>query len=260
MSFENEPWLGVLLIVIGLAFALLAYAVLLNRDDDQEQIEEEKGKDEHTPTPEPSDTGEAQMPEQKIEQEITPQEEQTPQTDEVVTTSTTHSESEIEEESKPEPEYPPQPMTTAAPSSQGTLTIATLLRDETTGSLVLKIGETEYRRTSEIRDEALLKRLKFAAEDLSLWFASEQAPTSQPRPAGEEQPSKPIGMIEEINAILRLKLINSDLGMTGVRLVSDAGGGVKVYIGLDGYELDEVPNPEIRQLIQESVAEWEELQ
>jgi hypothetical protein len=65
-------------------------------------------------------------------------------------------------------------------------------------------------------------------------------------------------MVEQIGQILESKLAaRPGSSAAPVRLVEGPGGSVRVYIGLQSYSPEEVPDPEIREAIRASVAEWE---
>jgi hypothetical protein len=64
-------------------------------------------------------------------------------------------------------------------------------------------------------------------------------------------------MVEQISQILEAKLTAQSASSRGVRLVEGPGGVVRVYIGVQSYGLEEVPDPAIRAAIREAVAEWE---
>ncbi len=66
-------------------------------------------------------------------------------------------------------------------------------------------------------------------------------------------------MVAQIDEILQEKLNTSPLAGQGIRLIEHPTQGLVVMVGLNRYEgVDEVPDPEIRSLIRESVAEWEQ--
>ena len=77
---------------------------------------------------------------------------------------------------------------------------------------------------------------------------------------GETRPPTPEkSIVAQIDEILQEKLNTSPLAGQGIRLIEHPTQGLVVMVGLKRYEgVDEVPDPEIRSLIRESVAEWEQ--
>ena len=69
--------------------------------------------------------------------------------------------------------------------------------------------------------------------------------------------TKPLSMIEQINAILQEKIEAIGDPHLAVRLIEGLEGSAKVLIGVHSYELGEVPDETISNLIREAVAEWE---
>jgi hypothetical protein len=72
--------------------------------------------------------------------------------------------------------------------------------------------------------------------------------------------TRPVSMIEAINAILDRQLAKTEGAPRAIRLVPDPSGGVRVLLGVKSYPLDEVPDESIKSLIRQAVAEWEESQ
>ncbi len=64
-------------------------------------------------------------------------------------------------------------------------------------------------------------------------------------------------MIEQINEVLRQKLAERESGPRAVRLAEGLGGGIRVYVGVESYSIDEVPDEEVRAIIRQAVKEWE---
>jgi hypothetical protein len=126
-----------------------------------------------------------------------------------------------------------------------------LHRDPITGALFVRSGSNEFRSAADIPDRSSHERLASAAADLAGWFqqpAKREAP--RPRPSASD-------MVQAIDAILQHSLENSGASARGVKLIQDASGGVKVLIGVKSYEVDQVPDKDIRKLIKQAVAEWE---
>ena len=143
------------------------------------------------------------------------------------------------------------------PQAGQRISIATLLRDEVTGQLIVKVGDTEYHSSDDLRASNDWIRVEYAVSDLQTW-TSQDAPV-QPRVELEPETAepKPTSMIEQIDAILQEKIDSSGRSHLGVRLMESPGGAARVLIGVQSYDLADVPDEEVRQLIQEAVAIWE---
>ena len=142
------------------------------------------------------------------------------------------------------------------------LPVVTILRDEVSGELALQVGNRTYRSQDELKASADWTRVDYAARDLARWLQVRDVPTRQ---AEERRDGATVGgvtggggtMIEQINRILEGKLADQPASSRAVRLVEGPGGTVRVYIGVQSFNLDEVPDPAIRSTIREAVAEWE---
>ena len=219
---DNQLMVGILLIIVGIAVGLIAAALVLNRREDQ--ISAEMDED-----------NEDEQPADAVEQEAPPEVEAEAEADEVV---------EVDQVKESPDETPRERQL-----------IAEVYREEVTGKLIIRAGDHEYSDGKQIDNEAERRRLAYAASDLADWFQGEFEFGGQPAAASSQQPSSPDQMLEEINEILQRSLINTP--ERGVRLSPDAVGGVKVLIGVKSYEIDDVPDKKIRDLIRQAVAEWE---
>ncbi len=121
------------------------------------------------------------------------------------------------------------------------------------------------------------RRLVSMLLDMRPWMentpAAAAASELQPRPAVAAVPPvekgkpgvdqiKPVvvlkSIVEQIDDVLQAKLLTSPLKDRGIRLTEEPVGVVIVQDGLKKYEgIDAVPEPEIRALIRQAVAEWE---
>jgi hypothetical protein len=137
------------------------------------------------------------------------------------------------------------------------ISIATLLRDELTGQLIVRVGDKEYHNPDDLRASSDWTRVEYAASDLQNWVSRDAL--EQPRVDREVEvvEPKPMSMIEQIDAILQEKIDSSGRSHLGVRLLESPSGAVRVLIGVQSYDLADVPNDDVRQLIQEAVAIWE---
>jgi len=269
MTPGSPGLMGALLIVIGLAFALLAIAVVLNRrDSDAERAEE---------TDEPAQV-DSEEPEGVPENPP----------DEIVEDQPDSVSAETSEPQKDQPVRPPEPH---PPSPRALLPVAELLREEVTGQLILRLGDQVIRSADDIQSEADRRKIQYASADLADWFKGLEVPARPKRSAGDKrrggkkaqraQPaepsraeagampttdlaagagSRPVNMIEAINAILDRQLAKAEGVPRAVRLVPDPTGGVRVLLGVKSYSLEEVPDESIKSLIRQAVEEWEESQ
>lgn len=141
-----------------------------------------------------------------------------------------------------------------------TVSIAGLLRDQKTGQLIVKVGDQHYSKAADIEEPDVRVSLEIAAADLIQWLSPRDVTKPLLEEAASVKPEKtaarPKSMIEEINDILERK---SDMGEApqGIRLFTGLKGMVRVFVGVDSYEVDEVPDKKIRRVIKEAVAEWE---
>ena len=134
--------------------------------------------------------------------------------------------------------------------------IATLLREEVTGKLIVKVGNREYLSPEELADSADKRKVEYASADLQRWFGALPAEAHKGTEP-EEAPSNPRTMVEQINQIMARKILSLPQEKRAIRLVEGTNGNVRVYIGLKAYALSEIPDEEVRRLIREAVSEWE---
>jgi hypothetical protein len=69
---------------------------------------------------------------------------------------------------------------------------------------------------------------------------------------------KPRSIVEQVDEIVQKRLANSPYKNRLIRLVDAPGGGVEVLVDAKKYEgVGDVPDPEVRNFIQDCVKEWE---
>jgi len=74
-----------------------------------------------------------------------------------------------------------------------------------------------------------------------------------------EAKAKMLSVIDEVNEILQKKLHGSPLAGKGIHLMENHNKEIRFWVGLNSYnDVEEIPDPEVRQIIDESVREWEE--
>jgi hypothetical protein len=65
-------------------------------------------------------------------------------------------------------------------------------------------------------------------------------------------------MVAQVDSILQEKLHAANMQKWAVRLTETPNQGMIVWVGMERYEaIDEVPYKRVRDIIRESVAEWE---
>ena len=75
----------------------------------------------------------------------------------------------------------------------------------------------------------------------------------------EEMEYAKLSMVEQIDWILQKKLEHHPLKPRRIRLKGALTGGVNFLIGDESYEyVDEIPYPDIKEIIQKSISEWED--
>jgi hypothetical protein len=270
---NSQLMIGVLLIAAGILLAMVAYWVISGGGSAKEPESADEANGGEYPTAAAIGTGvpaplmldnediSDDIPDLPDDVQTSTEQDDLETTDEIVPEqlplSDTSSESEAaaSDEGKDEEEQAGKP--DPEPQAGPRISIATLLRDDVTGQLIVKVGDTEYHNPDDLRASNDWTRVEFAASDLQAWIIKD-AP-SQPRVELEPEPvePKPTSMIEQINIILQEMIESSDRSHLGVRLLESPSGAARVLIGVQSYDLADVPDEDIRKLIQEAVAIWE---
>lgn len=222
---DQQLLIGVVLIVVGLAFGLIAAAVVVNRRidaDERSEVEQDEAK--------------AEQPE-------------------ALAASGDATAADADPTDRPVPAnsslVAPPTQAGDAPAEPADSLLGELHRDLRTGAIFFRRSDREYRSADDIQDRDERRRLAGAVSDWAAWFRESD------RTAASSAPSSPSSMVQAIDAILQRSLQGADVSTRGVRLIQDASGGVKVLIGVKSYEVEDVPDEEIRRLIRQAVAEWE---
>lgn len=266
---DQQLVMGIVLIVVGLAFGLIAAAVVVNRRIDSHERAElaqtgnrsaEAGGQEPQaeaaqaggPDPEPEPLQQAPGDEPESAAEDTPADEPPDAAGEPAPVA--ERESEATGDQAPAEAEPDRAVPTAKEAGGETpddSLLGELHRDPASGQVFLRVGGREYRSAADLPDDQR-RRLAGAVSDWSAWFREPARP-----PAATAIPPSTSGMVQAIDAILQRSLQEADVSTRGVRLVQDITGGVKVLIGVKSYEVEDVPDEEIKRLIRQAVAEWE---
>lgn len=238
-----DSYLYIALPLIGMAgsLALLAYAISVGRRKEEKTVEDDD--DQATPE-EPVELTDDQ-PAQEEPVEVA--DDQPAQEDAIMV------------EEKPVEDSPIREDTVATPLDDDVFT-AELFRNRKTGSLIMTIGEQRYSKAAEIKDHETLGRLEEAVAALTQWLALTDTALPSPediaKAKAEEAAAKHKTMIEEINEIIEQRSEEGE-APKGLRLFEGPEGTVRVYVGVNSYEVDEVPDKKIHSVIKTAVAEWE---
>ncbi len=243
---NDQLMLGILLIIVGVAVGLIAVALVLNRRESRSSDEEGEAEQEAEPEVEAEiededegeEEGEAPKPQEELEHPESDGEESDGE--------------EMEHESQPPADIPEEVEQEQVEPRDRQL-VAQVYREDVTGRLIVLSGDNEYTSVGEIKDDTERRKLAYAASDFANWFQGEIGPRPASTPATAPPQNSPDVMLEEINGILQRSISPE----RGVRLFPGLDGGVKVLIGVKSYEIEEVPDEEIKGLIRQAVAEWE---
>ena len=230
MSSQSPDLLAAfVLIAVGLAFALIGGAIFLNHLDRSSGRKTASGE----PGPEPES--------QPVDDEAPP-----------VGGLTAPIDPTDEGSRLDDPRVRASPTVEARPRK-----IVTLAKDPLDGRFHLRIEGDEYWTAEELRASRHFALAEELAREYARWLATgaSGSPPNQraPLPAQAAQGS----MIDQINHILELKLRDMPEEKRAIRLAESPDGTVRVFIGVESYALDEVPSPEVSQIIRAAVTEWE---
>lgn len=147
--------------------------------------------------------------------------------------------------------------------------------------LILQIWREEGKSPVFDLDGNYLEKDQLPRDILNVITIQEEKPSEpesvQPPPAIEDLPPpvedfpevedeneeeieevKMLSVVDEVNDILQKKLIGSPLAGKGIHLMENHNNEIRFWVGLNSYDdVEEIPDPEVRRIIDESVKEWE---
>ncbi|TFH37114.1 MAG: hypothetical protein E4G99_03340 [Anaerolineales bacterium] len=272
MNLSTDLLIGIVLIGMGLLLGVAAYMVLSTRGERRSEPDEDLVDDAPVDEADPdipgmegagleaASAGAARAQETLEDEDLAPIPVSEPSNSEE-TILDDLIEPELAElpkfETVPAIELPGPNIGSKKPEPGPRIEVATLLRDEVSGKLIIKVGDHEYHSAVELRDSQDWTRMEYAASDLSKWIEQPVRRATPERELDLGERSKPMSMIEQINAILQKKVGTRGQGQLAVQLIEGPGGSARVLIGVHSYEMGEVPEESINQLIREAVADWE---
>jgi hypothetical protein len=259
MTPDNNLVIGIVLIGIALILAFVAYYILTSSKQEEESDEEretvvepdEISAEQETIEDELDEPTSTQVDEEEASEEaLTPQAEAQPESPLAVDVET-------EETTEDEPELETAQLELPV-TDRGTIPVATLMRDEVTGKLIVQVGDREYTSAEELRTSDDWNRVEFAVLDLNKWLTKSDINERIPEREPDTLPKQSTSMIEQINEILKQHLAESSEKNKAIRLIEGPGGTVRVLVGVHSYAFDEVPDIDVQRVIREAVAAWEE--
>ena len=259
MTPDNNLVIGIVLIGIALILAFLAYYILTSSRQEEEFDEDMEAAAQPDVVPDEQETAEDELEEPEsshgdeevsLEETPTPHSEDKPEPPPVV-------ETELQETTEDEPELETNQLEDPK-TDRVTIPVATLMRDEATGELIVQVGDQEYTSADELKASDDWNRVEYAASDLNKWLARVELNEQIPEIEREPVPQRPTSMIEQINEILKEQLAKAPEENKAIRLIEGPGGTVRVLVGVHSYAFDEVPDIDVQKVIREAVAAWEE--
>jgi len=172
-------------------------------------------------------------------------------------------------ETPEEPDLPAEEM--AAPEHSAL--VEKIKKPSPNSRLILQVWKEEGSPPVYDLAGTYLEKEELPREILNVITLHEEAPPEpelQPSAATEEaslilededeakSETKMLSVIDEVNDILQKKLIGSPLAGKGIHLMENHNKEIRFWVGLDSYDdVDEIPDPEVRQIIDAAVKEWE---
>jgi hypothetical protein len=248
MNPEDTQMLGIVLTIVGVALSIIGYVIYLNIRGDKSDIDESDPPDESASEAAPDWAGDLSN---EVLVRAFPEENTDPEPGEMpgLKTSTDSM------ESRSAPAF-------GSTGDSEYLTVATILRQAESGELKIQVNDKEYESVDQLRMTDDWPKISRMSKDISRWMdAKPAAParmsTGRVETSSESASSDNDDMISQINSIIEEKAKGFDSTQSSIRLVEGLGGVLRVYVGVENFPLDEVPYDHVRELIRESVAEWE---
>jgi hypothetical protein len=256
MTTDNNLIIGVVLIGIALVLAFLAYYILTSSRQEEEIDEEKESAAEPDVITADQETSEDERASSQDDEEVSIDEAPTSQS-ETQPEPPPVEETELQETTEDEPELETTQLELPK-TDRGMIPVATLMRDEVTGELIVQVGDREYTSADELQASNDWTRVEYAASDLNRWLTKADLNERIPEKEREKTPQQPTSMIEQINEILKQQLAEAPDENKAIRLIEGPGGTVRVLVGVHSYAFDEVPDSAVQKVIREAVAAWEE--
>jgi len=255
MILEDTPLISWVITIVGFALGIIAYAIYINLRGEKE-VKDLATTKENTPGM----------------NDESPVLESAQSMDEVGENSTSQNGDEepdalegssADSNGKKEKRLETQSSMPIVPESQELIPIATILREADTGRMVVRINDEDFNNPAALKASVHWARVEGLPAEFSEWLFGSPLPSGdKQKPRAEyvaalEKTNEDQDMITQINQIIEHKIRNLEGDQQSVRLVADVAGSLKVIVGVESFPFDDVPYEKIRQLIQESVSQWE---
>ena len=152
----------------------------------------------------------------------------------------------------------------------------TIKKPAPNSEMVLRVWQEEGKAPVYEVDGNYLEKEALPKEILNIITVYEESP-EEPEPAPQEIAEEPIpevvqeidgdddgeikmlSVVDEVNDILQRKLHGSPMAGKGIYLMENHNKEIRFWVGLESYnDVSEIPDPEIRKLIDDAVKEWEQ--
>lgn len=265
MISENASMLGYILLLVGIALAFIGYAVYLNirgekpSDFEEDEVSEKKDVEE--------DLSEIGSEENHADLSNADEEPIVDlNMDEGVDRSSDFLQTKLDDRPLDADEGPSP--SDVIPDDPELIPGATLFREAVTGRIVVKVGERQYVSVDSLKNSEDWARVQSLSTDLSDWILDKPKPSTTQDKAGfvkttpsvEGRSSDTDSMIAQINQIIEKQVKSMDGESRKIELVEGLLGALEVRVGAEKFPIDEVPYENVRDLIQNSVSQWENSQ
>ncbi|MEE8355942.1 MAG: hypothetical protein V3R33_01420 [Anaerolineales bacterium] len=172
-----------------------------------------------------------------------------------------------------EPDRPGAEPSLSEPAPELSTPIEKTQKPSPTSRLLLRIWKDEGKPPVYELDGTYLNKEDLPQEILNVITVHAEAPpvTATPTPPIKEKippiveneddgdsDIKTLSVVDEVNEILQRNLKGSAIAGKGIHLMENHNKEIRFWVGLNSYDdVDDIPDPEVRQIIDDAVKEWE---
>jgi hypothetical protein len=256
--------LGYVLLIVGVALAIIGYVVYLNIRGEKGEEGAESGDedleadDQGAASEEDEESGSNGNDDGSEDADMSSSEDDI---EEVINDDAESIDSNVEDEEDEEPVM----LETDAPEL---IPAATLLREGVSGRIVIQVGDRQYSEVDALKNSKDWDRIRSLSSDLTDWIeekstsdrSKEERESSDIDQTSESRSFDSDSMIVQINEIINKKVQMMDGEEREITLVEGLIGELEVRVGVEKFPIDEVPYNNVRELIQDAVSQWENSQ